>query len=647
VKVWHPDRFEADSRVRTKAEAQLKRVNSAQDHLRLHWSPSDLPREDEPVTQDWTEVRTEPQPEYDSATSYKEEDVDTRSDLPTTLRYGKVMLRAVWRLFKLCLFAVLAVAVAAIVLLGMVAALSDYWRNEERIHNEPFFQSSGKRFFLSIAEWTGLPLAAARGFIFVFSALFIIAVVLSQMVWAFAVDHRVISIAGVGIACLAVLVWAVMQEQEHEFGYVPPGSKPPTSVSWAMGAVVLTSVVCSTPFLLKEWHSQSNPGTSLETNFAEVKAEAAAPISVPVETHVLLWDFRTDATDKPVPETVKLRLREAVEPLSGHPEALTFQGPIEGRFTDPNIKQQLYIVSLDWLTAERSHADGDRVFAVVLQQQPRVWELEGGGAGLRSLTISRALPDLLVTSPMWSGQGQTQGVLRIFSLADQQVKAIAATPVAYEEDCADAGTGTVADRVFIDVNSRGNISFSAREHWFRPCGGGIAYRSIGSESENAEEALIRMKPLSNSEGTAPMEGDMSAAVPIAGENVQTLANGADQTVSSALSAWAIAEESNDPAQQAECYSGQIDRYFLSRNVSRDYVRDYMSSWLKEHSRRVVSFVPKDVALEGESTEQVKVRLIKDVVTKDDQGTSERFTRSVLFLRKEGSQWKIFSEQDFK
>ena len=73
----------------------------------------------------------------------------------------------------------------------------------------------------------------------------------------------------------------------------------------------------------------------------------------------------------------------------------------------------------------------------------------------------------------------------------------------------------------------------------------------------------------------------------------------------------------------------------------------MTTWFKEHTPRVVTFVPKNIALEDESTGQVKVRLVKDVVIKNDQGTSEHFTRSVLYLRKEQGQWKIFSEQDFK
>ena len=164
---------------------------------------------------------------------------------------------------------------------------------------------------------------------------------------------------------------------------------------------------------------------------------------------------------------------------------------------------------------------------------------------------------------------------------------------------------------------------------------------------------IFWKPLLQSHWTneaaegVPTESNISAPTSISEVNAPDVANGTTQTVSDALSAWATAEESNDPARQAECYSDQIDRYFLSRNVSKDYVRDYMTTWLKEHSRRVVTFSPKDIAVEDESTEQVKVRLVKDVVTKDDQGSSERLTRSILYLRKENGQWKIFSEQDLK
>jgi hypothetical protein len=73
----------------------------------------------------------------------------------------------------------------------------------------------------------------------------------------------------------------------------------------------------------------------------------------------------------------------------------------------------------------------------------------------------------------------------------------------------------------------------------------------------------------------------------------------------------------------------------------------MDTWLKENNRRVVTFVPKDITFENETATTAKLRLVKDVVTSDSSGTTERFTRSRLYLKKEYGDWKITSEQDFK
>lgn len=118
-------------------------------------------------------------------------------------------------------------------------------------------------------------------------------------------------------------------------------------------------------------------------------------------------------------------------------------------------------------------------------------------------------------------------------------------------------------------------------------------------------------------------------------------------VSIALTRWASAEESNDPAQQAECYAQHIDRFFLAENVSNGFVLQYMTGWLQTHRRRVLTFRLTITSIQNELDGTVKVELIKHVVTQDDQGTSERFTRSVLHLEREGGAWKISSERDFK
>src|SRR5437588_3614319 len=47
AKVWHPDRFGSDDRLRKKAENQLKVINDAYDYLRLHL-PSKPEQENRP-----------------------------------------------------------------------------------------------------------------------------------------------------------------------------------------------------------------------------------------------------------------------------------------------------------------------------------------------------------------------------------------------------------------------------------------------------------------------------------------------------------------------------------------------------------------------------------------------------------------------
>ena len=121
----------------------------------------------------------------------------------------------------------------------------------------------------------------------------------------------------------------------------------------------------------------------------------------------------------------------------------------------------------------------------------------------------------------------------------------------------------------------------------------------------------------------------------------------DLGISQALDHWARAMETNDPTLEAQCYAEQVDRYFLKLKVPNVFVRDYMDTWLKENNRRVVTFVPKDITFENETATTAKLRLVKDVVTSDSSGTTERFTRSRLYLKKEYGDWKITSEQDFK
>jgi ketosteroid isomerase-like protein len=128
---------------------------------------------------------------------------------------------------------------------------------------------------------------------------------------------------------------------------------------------------------------------------------------------------------------------------------------------------------------------------------------------------------------------------------------------------------------------------------------------------------------------------------------ETASENVDAEVSSTLDNWAKAYESNDPTRIANCYADQVDRYFLRQNVTNTFVHDYMEAWLKAHDSRVTMFGIKDLTFENETAGSVTLALVKQVVTTDSKGATERLTRSQLILKKIAGEWKITSERDFK
>jgi hypothetical protein len=73
----------------------------------------------------------------------------------------------------------------------------------------------------------------------------------------------------------------------------------------------------------------------------------------------------------------------------------------------------------------------------------------------------------------------------------------------------------------------------------------------------------------------------------------------------------------------------------------------MEAWLKAHDSRVTMFGIKDLTFENETAGSVTLALVKQVVTTDSKGATERLTRSQLILKKIAGEWKITSERDFK
>ena len=137
--------------------------------------------------------------------------------------------------------------------------------------------------------------------------------------------------------------------------------------------------------------SQTQTGLSRKSkpSFRSEAAPVAAEQPTVARTHVLLWDFRNGIPQSRIAEGEKNRLREAVATKTSHLDKLRFEGPVMGSFFDNSSRQRsLYIVTLPWMFAGRSNAEGDLAFAVVLStEQPTVTNIDAN-VPLRSLHIS-------------------------------------------------------------------------------------------------------------------------------------------------------------------------------------------------------------------------------------------------------------------
>src|SRR5207244_1438714 len=105
--------------------------------------------------------------------------------------------------------------------------------------------------------------------------------------------------------------------------------------------------------------------------------------------------------------------------------------------------------------------------------------------------------------------------------------------------------------------------------------------------------------------------------------------------------WASAQASNDPAVAATYYTEQIDRYFLQRNVTREFVQQDKQAFF-DSGKRLQNFTVGELQYENTSPEAVVVRLTKYWVVLDAGGTSARqgSTNSRLWLEQTPEGWKI-------
>ena len=306
----HPDTWGQKRGVRL-AEEQLSKINAACDHLfkcRLHNGGTRAEtgfaegtaklKSPTALTSNNTGIDVHPAPTENlnevlgSESAFKRDasslNVQT-PEAPVAWRYTKVILRTIWRLFKLLVI----VAIGALVLIGIVAKLADYFKNEVDREKRGTLKSEFKSFTttLYLSNLFGIPLLAVRSVIFFSSAALLTLVLAGQAISQFCLSHWIETECVAGVAVAFLVLWALSAERCAEF--TPPGGKPATTVSWVMGLLVLfcgtASYVFLTPVRLfdnaRDVTNRPVPiETSGRTNLLESKAPlASSPASAPTK----------------------------------------------------------------------------------------------------------------------------------------------------------------------------------------------------------------------------------------------------------------------------------------------------------------------------------------------------------------------------
>jgi hypothetical protein len=115
-------------------------------------------------------------------------------------------------------------------------------------------------------------------------------------------------------------------------------------------------------------------------------------------------------------------------------------------------------------------------------------------------------------------------------------------------------------------------------------------------------------------------------------------------IDTTLFAWARAMKDNDVADELSFYDYKLDRYFLVRNVTRDFVARDKKEFYRR-GRRMIDYHIDNVSLDQQLPSGAIVSLVKHWEISDSEGTKSGQTRSRLWLTHEQARWLITGEQD--
>lgn len=115
-----------------------------------------------------------------------------------------------------------------------------------------------------------------------------------------------------------------------------------------------------------------------------------------------------------------------------------------------------------------------------------------------------------------------------------------------------------------------------------------------------------------------------------------------------LTNWSSAEADAGARQIGYFYAEDVNRYFLRRNVTRDYVVADHQAYL-DRGRRARFFHVTNLRFDTLSANAASLSVVKtwDEVSRDETSATQKSTRSRLWLQRFPEGWKIVGEQDLR
>ena len=177
-----------------------------------------------------------------------------------------------------------------------------------------------------------------------------------------------------------------------------------------------------------------------------------------------------------------------------------------------------------------------------------------------------------------------------------------------------------------------------------------ADQSYQQQSPEQTSPIVEASPTPSTQPNAP-------PIDVTPKSVQDSAPPADTTkevtqvdasdVRQTLAGWAQATNDNDVDREMSFYGDGLDRYFLARNVTREFIREDKQR-LYSKGERFTSYQIDNVSIDQSSPDQAVASLTKHWNVMDAGGNTQTSqTNSRLWLRREQARWVITGEQDLK